>query len=287
MKKFVLLMAVTVLTCAAIAAGAKPAAKSTAAGTARSCSVCGKAIKPGKSYLQGDGRIFCGQACVDRTRPKCTLCGKAVSKGGRFGGPKGPLYCMVCLKTPRCSSCNLPAKCKPLDDGRPVCAVCSKTAILKPADAQALFEEVRKAMKVHLSLATDHPIKLILTDVHTLRKKAGGTVKGREQGYYCIESIVHTLVTTQVDGDGKKRVIDKKVSVKKTYTIYVLYGLSRARAREIVAHELGHDWLEAHYPGIWDLKTIEGWAEYAASLVNTHYGCSEMNKQMAANPDPI
>jgi hypothetical protein len=180
----------------------------------------------------------------------------------------------------------MPGICSKLKDGRIVCKKCSKFSIDTLPQAQKLMDQVRGVMKEKLSLSTNNKINLIVTDVNTLKKKAGHKGKGMELGLYYKEEVSKTSITTETDANGKEVVVDKKVKVTKTQSIYILYGISYRKAIEVMAHELGHDWMEHYYPGIDELKIKEGWAEYVASLVNSIYGQSNMNKRMQSNPDP-
>jgi CRISPR/Cas system CSM-associated protein Csm2 small subunit len=86
---------------------------------------------------------------------------------------------------------------------------------------------------------------------------------------------------------GKRSTKTQERVKEESHTIYFLYGIPENKLREVAAHELAHDWMQAYYPEITDLKTKEGWAEYIASRVNILYGRAKMNLRMKQNRDLI
>jgi len=157
-----------------------------------------------------------------------------------------------------------------MSDGRAICTECRKSAIVAPRHIVHMALEVRQFLKEKLDIYTDHQIAYAIVDVQELKGMTGHSRQGTELG----------LFSYRVTMDGGRTVYEE-------YTIYLAYGIPEDRLREVIAHELAHDWMRAVYPHIRDLRIIEGWAEYVASRVNEEYGKAYLNKRMENNPDPI
>ena len=139
-----------------------------------------------------------------------------------------------------------------------------------------------------LKLKTHSDIKLYLTDSKTLKDKSPDYSPGHELGLYLYKFTLHTVTNTKKNIWG--RVLNRKTTTYKdniSHSIYVLYGTPRHKLIEVLAHELGHDWMQKHYPKIKELKIKEGWAEYVAAQVNILYGRPKMNRRMEQNKDKI
>ena len=283
-----------------------------AAGKYLYCSVCGKRITG--QYIKADGRIFCSQCCLDKIKPKCCVCGRPAtiktstgkyycseqclkkswpvcSNCGRHvpsgikRGPYGVFLCKACAAKPKCFCCGMPASGK-LHDGRYICKTCERTAVMTQEKALTISREVRKLMKDKLGIYTDHELSFALVDQKQLKAKKPVDDGAKELGIFRYEKTVETTKTVKkLNG---RKITDVKSEVKsETYSIYYLYGIPENRFREVAAHEIAHDWMQAYYPNISDLKIKEGWAEYVASLVNNLYGRVYMNKRMELNKNKI
>jgi len=139
-----------------------------------------------------------------------------------------------------------------------------------------------------LKLKTHSDIKLYLTDSKTLKDKSPDYSPGHELGLYLYKFTLHTVTNTKKNIWG--RVLNRKTTTYKdniSHSIYVLYGTPRHKLIEVLAHELGHDWMQKYYPKIKNLKIKEGWAEYVATQVNILYGRPKMNRRMEQNKDKI
>lgn len=282
----------------------------------QTCSVCGKEIRPGMSFLKtDDGRIFCSKACYEKTLPKCSVCG-AILKGSYLKGADGKFYCSEkclsltfpvcagcgkksrdgviinsekgelffckeCSSKPKCFCCGLPLKSTELSDGRYLCNECAKDAITETKEASELISEVRKIISEKLFLKTEHQIEYELVDQKTLDKISPQNQAGLELGLF--RFIEETETTTLTTGREKK----ETVKVSKSYKIYMISDLSKRKFIEVAAHELAHDWMQEYYPKITDLKIKEGWAQYIAWKVNSLYKNDGLNKLIENNKDPI
>ncbi len=278
------------------------------------CAVCGEAIRG--PHLTFDGKRYCSQACLDRNLPACDMCGRPVqgnyfeSKGKTYCSDdcyqlslprceacgegmkewleiEGRLYCHPCAARQRCDVCGHPGQTYGLGDGRRICSHCRETAVMDQADAEQLFQMVRKRMDRSLDLATDHEIEFHLVSRDDLDRISNGSSSGRELGYYQYQAETTTTYLTTRDRYGRE---DKRVAGEKTdkkFRIYVLYGLPEKRLMEVTAHELAHDWMYANLPRIKAPIFEEGFAEYVAWLVNDRFGHEKLKIRIEENSDPI
>ena len=71
--------------------------------------------------------------------------------------------------------------------------------------------------------------------------------------------------------------------------MFLLSDLPRRSFIDTAAHELAHHWQYHRYPFLRKspLSLAEGFAEYAASRINSVYGQAEMNRRKELNPDPV
>lgn len=252
------------------------------------CAICGRNVTPGSKYLQTpDGRIFCSDKCFQATLPVCAGCGKRTAEGVVITGMNERLFCNRCAAKPKCFCCSMPADCGTLADGRFICPECTKTAVLDEKCMIGVVTEVRAVMKDKLHISTDHQIKFTLADINTLSGKTKPEHDATELGTYLYEELTEKSVLTTKDHKGVVVSRNESAKVTKTHAIYILYGIARDKMIEVAAHELAHDWLQENYPGISNLQVQEGWAEFAASLVNSTYGRDFMNNRMQKNSSVI
>ncbi|OGV33961.1 MAG: hypothetical protein A2020_11370 [Lentisphaerae bacterium GWF2_45_14] len=244
------------------------------------CSVCRKPAK-GECFKSGD-KIYCSKKCLSTTFPMCIICGKKASGGSFFNGDKRNFVCPGCANKPRCCSCLLPcADYRVLDDGRHLCSKCNETAVFDNEEASPVFKEVRAIMKKELGIYTGHHVPFTLADENTLKSCSNNDPStGQEQGVFIFKTSIEQTVTDKGE-------IVKSVVKEKTYSIIALYGLSRKKLAEVMAHELAHDWMQENYPDISDLKVKEGWAEFIAGRFNSALGNESFNVRMDYNPNPV
>jgi hypothetical protein len=117
-----------------------------------------------------------------------------------------------------------------------------------------------------------------LTDVNAL-KKIDSNYNKNERGLY-----THEVHTTYIETDFQAR---KVVNQSIRMNIFILSFLPKDMYREVVAHELMHNWQAINYPQIKDPVIIEGLAEFMASQINRYYGKPSRNRRMMKNPDKI
>ena len=105
-----------------------------------------------------------------------------------------------------------------------------------------------------------------------------------EQGLFEYLAELEKVVTRDLLG---RKVSEKEEKTSELFNIYVLSGLPRERMEYVMAHELGHDWLVTHFPGIRDMAVKEGFAEYVGWLYNKLHKRDYLNKRIEANTDPV
>lgn len=245
------------------------------------CAVCGKPVKVG--YVS-EGKNYCSEKCLSTTWEICSLCGKRVNKGVHFGNKDGIFYCSDCAEKPVCSGCGLPNDCSVLPDGRNICNKCQSSAVTSLRESIGMIREVRKIMKEEFDIFTDNDIKYRLVDNNELRKLSGHSEM--ELGLFQHEEWKNTEIITK-KRLGIKIGEEKNIIMSDSFTIFILTSLPAEKFYDVAAHELAHDWMEMYYPNIRDKVIIEGWAEYAASLVNSFFGREHLNEQKKYNNDPV
>lgn len=244
------------------------------------CAVCRRpaSIVSGKKH-------FCSKRCLKTTWPKCTSCKKRV-RGGVSRGDKRVFLCSKCAAKPKCFSCHMPANHGTFSDGRGICKLCSKSSVTDLDRVIVVAEEVRALMNKKLNLSTNHNINYKIVSLDELQSRSTHNSKGMELGLYLFEQVIEKRTTTKTfAGRTSTKSVEKVKS--ESHTIFLLYGIPENKLREVAAHELTHDWMQSEYPLVDDLKVKEGCSEYVASMVNSLYGRSSMNKRMQLNRDPI
>jgi hypothetical protein len=252
------------------------------------CSVCAN-ILSGGFYKSKDGKnLYCSDKCLSTSWPACSMCGKKVSEGMNVSGAGGKsFFCNICASKPKCFCCDMPANCGKLNDGRYICPECAKTSVMEEAEMKVIAKEVRSKMRDKLKLGTDHKISFAYTDMAELSRKTPVKHDGIELGLYLFEEITEKTVTSRgtIIGGTVTKTEDERVTRK--YVIYLLYGMTRNKLIEVLAHEIAHDCMQMNYKNITDLKIKEGWAEYVATRMNSLYGRDYMNRRMEENPSDI
>ncbi len=251
------------------------------------CAACGKRCLKG-AYKKND-KFYCSKKCLETTLPKCALCGKPFRQGIVIKTPEGDkIYCRHCGSLPKCFACNLPvASGTYLPDGRFIGENCARTAIFTEAEGKELFNKIRAEIHRKLNWYTNHKLHFCLVDLKTLKKASANYEPGMEMGLFKHSYTIKTTTKTSYSlMEGRQEKIEKR-RTNERYTIYLLSGLPKWKFIEVCAHELGHDWMQEYYPQIKDLKIKEGWAEYFASQVNDIYGQGYLNKRMDKNPSKI
>ncbi len=244
------------------------------------CAICGKPA----TITTPDGKHYCSKKCLSKTWPVCVACGRRAPKGVRRGWER-KFICAKCAKKPKCFACGMPASVR-LADGRVLCAKCANVAVMKSEKAAEIAEAVRKLMLDKLSLSTKHEILYHLVSQPELDKDMKKHA-GREMGLFCCAFKIEKTTVKRVLGGVEISSRTRSEVKERHFDIFFLYGTPVWKLREVAGHELGHDWMEGHYPHIRDPKLKEGWAEFVASRINILYKQDKLNKRLEMNPDPV
>ena len=250
------------------------------------CSQCRREIRPGQRYIKTNDKVFCSRRCYIQTLPECTICGRRSSRGGIYASDHSFFACPDCMKLPVCFSCMMPVRNgKKLSAGRVICPKCSRTSVTDPVRARALFDKVRQTVKSVLGIGTGHPIEFSLTDPETLHRlsnaKSGAMV---EQGLFLYNAELEQVVVRNFFGKKIRESVRRK---NEKFQIFVLDSLPEDRMEYVMAHELAHDWMAIHYPGIREEWIREGFAEYIAWWYNQHTKRKAINRRIETNTDPV
>lgn len=191
------------------------------------CALCGARVRG--EAIEWRSKTY-HPACYERVGPHCGVCRKLIY--GRHVVLAATLaYHDECLAlAPRCESCGLPAAGERGDggrweDGRVTCRLCRSEAVLDAPDARQVCLGARNRLRELLGLdlgSVETPV--VLASSHELAKRAGSLA---HEGLKAL-----TEVEERGGGDGARG--------ERRYRIFVLYGLSRAGMRGVLAHELVH-----------------------------------------------
>lgn len=256
---------------------------SVAAATAvKTCAVCGRRMI-NRRYYTMNGKVYCSQACLDKALPKCRSCGKVLrGRSVTVKTDKLNFYCTECAALPRCFCCQLPGRTEELSDGRRRCPECRKNAVADPDEARRLFDGVRKKL-AELGIEGCGNLTFFPVGRKRLRRVQGRDFDELELGLYRHE--VQKNIVTRTSLFGKEETREDILSDR--CAIYIYDSMERRRFCETAAHEIAHDWMEHHFPGVKSDWIREGFAEYVASLYNRASGNAAANWRMEANPDPV
>jgi Protein DA1 len=243
------------------------------------CSVCNKPVRKGVSRK---GKYYCSRECSDSTLKKCSMCGGRLR--GRYMNIGGSYYCKNCASRPRCFCCQKPADGASLSDGRLVCKKCMKNPVTSMEQLKKIHQEVQLLLKDKLKLKTPAEVELRIVDFPTLQKKSPNYSEGIELGLFEYKCKIHT--------ETKKNILmgtetSRTYKTDEKYIIYILSHLPEYKAKEVMAHELAHAWMQKYYSGISDLKIREGWAQYVAHDANRLMNQAYLNPHIENNKDPI
>lgn len=244
---------------------------------AERCPVCHRILSG--EVFEYKGKTYCSIRCMKDVLPKCAVCGQPITGAySVFTSPTGESrsLCRHCAQLTRCFACELPGRTTKLYDGRFICEDCGKLAIRSPEEARKLLEEVRGTLERILGNPTSCPFRFRTVSYPELLKVAD----------------MRTSDTTIELGlcrarFSERRIGDRREIVKIECEILMLDHLPRWRFIEIAAHELAHHWQYHYSPYLRDRVVQEGFAEYAASLVNREYGQTRLNRRMEKRRDPV
>lgn len=242
------------------------------------CCVCGTRLENAAVYLHA-GELYCRADYYRRVLPACAVCGVPLVGTHRVD-LWGNRYCTRHeAEYPRCSACGR-VICSRLTrggtrypDGRHVCNVCTRTAVFAEAEGERVFGEVRAYLvRAGLDLGIIH-IPFRFVDAQWLTRLLGPGAP----------RCAGIIVTRGVERTGR-------FVREHTEVIAILGGLPREYLALVIAHELGHYYLNKHrFPRL-PLWVEEGIAELFAYLWLSHQrtaAAAARIRAMERSPDPV
>ncbi len=236
------------------------------------CCVCGKHFKNGYT---SDGKNYCSKQCLESKFPVCVYCKKHKPDGFLLDDL---FLCASCSELPKCDSCFFPAgnRYTRLEDGRKICAECTKIGIFEQDKAASVMMDIRNELLKDFRMSTDHTIKFDLCMQNDIATETG-TDGQRERGLY-----VFTTKDTGLTLFGKPIKLGKD-----QFRILILTGLPEPVFRSVAAHELAHDWMGAELPHITDRKVQEGFAEFISWAYSSKRDYKKVVYVLENNRDPV
>lgn len=264
-----------------ISVGAKNyCSKECAANAGPHCSVCNKALF-GIKFLKGENALYCSEECFLTTTPKCILCNKKSMDMCKITGKD---YCGKCAKLPTCDGCSLPSNGSKHSDGREICKSCELVGVKNEEKANEIYLNVKGILASKFKIETTDELPLTLIDKDELLN-IKGSASPTERGFY-----------RQKESQNFKKLIDdkgKEISKEKVSTtiddrhIFILSFLPVNHFRNVVAHELTHNWHMNQYPQLDNKLIEEGLAEYVAYLLNVDEKDADLIQRKTDNKDPV
>ncbi len=183
----------------------------------------------------------------------CNLCGAPLGEEYHLfeqaNGQRRMVTCTRCAETAeRCTVCGIPLAATParLSDGRPICAVCSATAIDDPLAARAIYDETTRIVAERLGL------------VVRLHQGFGLYSRGDMER-------LRRVITDDVNTPHAHRhLLGAFLKLSQRREIIVETGLPRLLMYKVIAHEYGHAWLAENAPFQRDGVLNEGFCEWVA-----------------------
>jgi hypothetical protein len=199
--------------------------------------------------------------------PRCRSCGTPIGERYYEINGRGP-YCETCHATrQRCEVCGAPLdlQAQRLPDGRAICSLCQRTAILDAERANELFQWVIGVVASVLDLRLRIGVRFVLTDrVGVLQQLQ----KVKPEQAQDVNHVLGVYVR-----DGRRR------------TLYAQNGLPQILFIQVVAHEWAHAWQAENCPLVRDILIVEGFAEWVAYKVLQAMQASKKMALMLARTD--
>jgi len=244
---------------------------------ARTCAWCRQPIEG--EYVEQNGKPYHETCWEDHVALRCSLCG-GIIRGSYVVDAWGNRYhpshrndTVPCEYCGRFISARVTHGGVRYADGRSVCNICRKTAVLDPGEARLDLAEAAERLATVGPRVDPSAIRLEMVDLARMGEVSGDRSR-RRSGF--------TQYEWQTSW-GKKTGVEKA-------TIYVLAGMPRIETIGTMAHELTHVWLMKQ--GRHDTRPAlaEGSCNYAALLVLGTYPGEEsahLVSKMKQSSDPI
>jgi hypothetical protein len=204
----------------------------------------------------------------------CQACGQPIRQSYVTFEGIG-VYCQRCYRQRKpCDVCGAPLTDRQwkLSDGRVSCAYCHETAIYTPAEATALYQEMKTVAVDLFDLRLNVPTGLALVD----RDQLAEVIRQQHE---------------KMPNDAQKNELNPHMTLGlyarrgMRRSIYVQTGLPRMLFLQVAAHEYAHAWQGENCPLLRDLVVHEGLAEWVAYRVLGHYGYTHGQARMEARQD--
>ena len=231
------------------------------------CAYCNRPIDG--EYIQHDGKAY-HKDCYNRhVALRCALCGEII-QGKYIEDFWGNVYCAKHEgEMPQCESCGrfiskqLTNGGFELADGRHVCGICLRTAVVDFDEASHLLNVVRGHLERAGIVIRQELITFHLVDQKELRRVSPS---------HWPDQLGMAVIEETETNTYKSR----------TFDVYVLSGLPRIKFIAVAAHELMHVWQYLEAPRGNDAALCEGSCQYAASLVLQNYAGKEVEYNLTA-----
>lgn len=244
------------------------------------CTVCGKALF-GTQYLKDEKGTFCNKDCYLKITPKCFLCSERSMDRVKIAGNE---YCSKCGKLDKCDACGLPSDGSKIDDGREICKSCIKSGVKENDIAQKIYLEVKEKLSKKYNIETTKDLPMSLIDKKEMLS-IKGTSSHAESGFYRQKESQH--FKKKLDSLGNEQSKELVGTTIEDRHIYILTFLPVNQFRNVVAHELMHNWHMLNYPQIEEDKIEEGLAEFMSYLLNVDEKDTDLIDRKMANNDPV
>jgi hypothetical protein len=213
--------------------------------------------------LSATGTLLVAQVDIEKSKSpqaRCALCEKRII--GNYYQLRGlmELYCEEChQRQPKCFYCGKPFLPKnhssphppsPVGQGdHPVCPACTTTQIHTVTQATEIAMKVQRWLTWNLKM--NFPVTIRWSFTNDLTQEA------------------------QVPLSGQSREMGIFVRSADQYKVCILKGLPRELLIETIAHELAHVWTAENAPPQQTLFLKEGFAQWVAAKVLTHFQCHQ------------
>lgn len=247
---------------------------------------------------------------------RCLACEQPVIGAYYEFDGTGP-YCAECTVTREpCDVCGAPLTGEHwvLSDGRQVCAYCHRTAVYRPAEATALYKEMKTVVEERLGLKLNIPTGLVLVDRDGIERvirrqdtasglinSRGHRMSGRVTDLHPDEQVMNPVPYGQAPKGNSVPPLNGQVispslpDPNRTLGlyarhgmrrgIYIQTGLPRLLFLQVAAHEYAHAWQGENSPLIKGTRLHEGFAEWVAYHAIGYYGYSRGQERMLKRDD--
>lgn len=223
-------------------------------------------------WREAAGRASTWSLCVEcyQEKLRCASCHRQVGTQAFMLEGEARIYCRHCFEDrPRCDTCGAPVGTQywTRPDGRTLCDRCQSTAVSDPAQAHALYDQVRAGLAGTLGMSLREPCQLKLVN--------------RRQLHELIEkSSLHNL-----DADSRGRCFGLFIREGRHRAIFVEYGLPQIVLLEVLSHECAHAWQSENWRSGTPPEVQEGFAEWVSYKLLQSWGCKRRSERMLRRDD--